>query len=296
MNAPFGRLVTAMVTPFLENLEVDYPTAIALAKRLVEQKHTGLVVAGTTGESPTLSKAEKLKLFRDIKEAVPTTHIIAGTGSNDTRNTIELSKAAADTGVDALLVVSPYYNKPNQEMLKRHFLEVADASSLPLVLYNIPGRTGVEVSPDVLFALAEHPRIVAVKQSLPDVDPITDLASKLKGSGREMAIYSGDDAHILSIMASGGCGVISVAGHFVGPQMAEMMEAFEAGNIDRAREIHLSIFPLIKGLFTTTNPVMTKAGLKLQGFPVGSLRPPLYPASQAEEAYIGGILKSLALL
>jgi 4-hydroxy-tetrahydrodipicolinate synthase len=296
MNAPFGRLVTAMVTPFQENLEVDYPTAIALAKRLVEQKHTGLVVAGTTGESPTLSKAEKLKLFRDIKEAVPTTHIIAGTGSNDTRNTIELSKAAADTGVDALLVVSPYYNKPNQEMLKRHFLEVADASSLPLVLYNIPGRTGVEVSPDVLFALAEHPRIVAVKQSLPDVDPITDLASKLKGSGREMAIYSGDDAHTLSIMASGGCGVISVAGHFVGPQMAEMMEAFEAGNIDRAREIHLSIFPLIKGLFTTTNPVMTKAGLKLQGFPVGSLRPPLYPSSQAEEDYIGGILKSLALL
>lgn len=296
MNAPFGRLVTAMVTPFQENLEVDYPTAIALAKRLVEQKHTGLVVAGTTGESPTLSKAEKLKLFRDIKEAVPTTHIIAGTGSNDTRNTIELSKAAADTGVDALLVVSPYYNKPNQEMLKRHFLEVADASSLPLVLYNIPGRTGVEVSPDVLFALAEHPRIVAVKQSLPDVDPVTDLASKLKGSGREMAIYSGDDAHTLSIMASGGCGVISVAGHFVGPQMAEMMEAFESGNIDRARDIHLSIFPLIKGLFTTTNPVMTKAGLKLQGFPVGSLRPPLYPASQAEEAYIGGVLKSLALL
>jgi 4-hydroxy-tetrahydrodipicolinate synthase len=296
MNAPFGRLITAMVTPFQENLEVDYARAVDLAKRLVGQKHTGLVVAGTTGESPTLSKAEKLKLFREIKEAVPQTHIIAGTGSNDTRATIELSKAAADTGVDALLVVSPYYNKPNQEMLRRHFLEVADASSLPLVLYNIPGRTGVEISPDVLFALADHPRIVAVKQSLPDVDPITDLASKLKDSHRQMAIYSGDDAHILSIMASGGCGVISVAGHFVGPQMAEMMEAFEAGNIQKAREIHLTIFPLIKGLFTTTNPVMTKAGLKLQGFPVGSLRPPLYPASQNEEDQIGSILKTLSLL
>lgn len=296
MNAPYGRLITAMVTPFSEELQVDYPRAQQLAQRLVEQGHTGLVVAGTTGESPTLSKDEKLRLFREVRQAVPNTPLIAGTGSYDTRATIELSKAATDTGVNALLVVAPYYNKPAQDMLRRHFLEVAEATTLPIVVYNIPGRTGVEISPDILVALAEHPRIVAVKASQPDVDPISELASKLRRAGRQMAIYSGDDTHTLSIMASGGCGVISVSGHFVGPQMLEMMNAFEAGQVEKARSIHLEIFPIMKGLFATTNPVLTKVGLKMQGFDVGGLRPPLYWASQSEEQAIQRILQDLKLL
>ncbi len=307
MNPRFGRLVTAMVTPFTANLDLDLPRAKELAVRLVEQGHDGLVVAGTTGESPTLSKDEKLQLFRAVREAVGSgTHLIAGTGSNDTRATIELSKAAAGTGADALLVVAPYYNKPNQEMLYRHFTSVADAVELPIMVYNIPGRTGVEIAPETLARMAEHPRILAVKQSLPDVDPVSDLAARLArapvaaGGGPaaepSMLIYSGDDTHTLSIMSAGGCGVVSVSGHLVGPQMKEMMEHFEAGRVNQARELHLRHFPLFKGLFTTPNPVLVKAALGMVGFPVGGLRAPLYEATAAELDTLKKLLQQQGLI
>lgn len=307
MKPRFGRLVTAMVTPFTANLDLDLPRAKELAVRLVEQGHDGLVVAGTTGESPTLSKDEKLQLFKAVREAVGHgTHLIAGTGSNDTRATIELSKAAAGTGADALLVVAPYYNKPNQEMLYRHFTSVADAVELPIMVYNIPGRTGVEIAPETLARMAEHPRIVAVKQSLPDVDPVSDLAARLArapvaaGGGPApepaMLIYSGDDTHTLSIMSAGGCGVVSVSGHLVGPQMKEMMEHFEAGRVNQARELHLRHFPLFKGLFTTPNPVLVKAALGMVGFPVGGLRAPLYEATAAELDTLKKLLQQQGLI
>ena len=286
-----------MVTPFTEDLSVDVPRARELAQRLVAQGNEGLVVTGTTGEAPTLTKDEKKQLFKGVREALPKEiYVIAGTGTNDTRATIESSKMAQDCGVDGLLLVAPYYSKPSQEMMRRHFLEVAEATELPIMLYNIPGRTGVEILSETLAALAAHPRIAAVKESLPDVDPVTDLATRLAQTARTMAIYSGDDAHTLSILCSGGVGVVSVAGHLVAPQMLEMLVAFEEGRIDRARDLHLQIFPLIKGLFSTTNPVMTKAGLKLVGFPVGSLRPPLYPASSQEEDRLRPLLHELGLL
>lgn len=297
MTPPFGRLVTAMVTPFTPDLKLDLPRARELALRLVEQGNESLVVCGTTGESPTLSKEEKKALFQAIREALPKDiKVIAGTGSNDTRSTIELSQAAADCGADALLLVSPYYNKPTQEMQRRHFLEVAEATSLPIMLYNIPGRTGVEILPETLARLAEHPRIVAVKESLPDVDPVSDLAARISGKPDSMWIYSGDDSHTLSILSAGGCGVVSVSGHLVAAPMRQMIDCFEAGNIQEARRLHLKLFPLMKGLFTTTNPVLVKAGLKLMGFDVGGLRPPLYPASPAEVEALRPLLADLGLL
>jgi 4-hydroxy-tetrahydrodipicolinate synthase len=306
----FGRLVTAMVTPFDSNLGVDLGRAKELAQRLVEDGNEGLVVCGTTGESPTLSKEEKLSLFGGVRQALPASvKVIAGTGSNDTKATIALSKAAQDCGVDGLLLVSPYYNKPTQDMQRRHFLEVAEATQVPIMLYNIPGRTGVEIAPETLARLAEHPRIVAVKQSLPDLDPVSDLAARLSrmrtpvaaGSQQPagdppMWIYSGDDTHTLSIMSAGGHGVVSVSGHIVGKQMRQMVEMFENGDVAGARRIHLQIFPLMKGLFTTTNPVLVKAALKLVGFPVGDTRPPIYPASAQEEEALKPLLRELNLL
>lgn len=306
----FGRLVTAMVTPFDSNLGVDLGRAKELAQRLVDDGNEGLVVCGTTGESPTLSKDEKLSLFSGIRQALPASvKVIAGTGSNDTRATIALSQAAQDCGVDGLLLVSPYYNKPTQDMQRRHFLEVAEATRLPIMLYNIPGRTGVEIAPETLAKLAEHPRIVAVKQSLPDVDPVSDLAARLSrmrtpvAAGSQppagdppMWIYSGDDTHTLSILSAGGHGVVSVSGHIVGKQMRQMIELFENGDVAGARRIHLQIFPLMKGLFTTTNPVLVKAALKLLGFPVGGTRPPIYEASAQEEEALKPLLRELKLL
>ena len=286
-----------MVTPFDDKLDLDLHRAKELAVRLIEQGNDSLVISGTTGESPTLTKDEKKALFRGIRETLPASaKVIAGTGSNDTRATIELSKAAADCGADGLLLVSPYYNKPTQDMQRRHFLEVAEATTLPIMLYNIPGRTAVEIFPETLAKLAEHPRIVAVKQSLPDLDPVSDLAARLADKPGSMFIYSGDDSHTLSIMSTGGCGVVSVAGHLVGPQMRAMIEAFENGKVQEACRIHLQIFPLIKGIFSTTNPVLVKAGLQMVGFPVGGVRPPLYSASEAEEAALRPLLAGLGLL
>lgn len=297
MRPPFGRMVTAMVTPFDENLELDLGRSKELAVRLIEQGNDSLVICGTTGESPTLTKEEKKALFTAVRQALPgSVQMISGTGSNDTRATIELSKAAADCGADGLLLVSPYYNKPTQDMQRRHFLEVAEATTLPIMLYNIPGRTAVEIFPETLARLAEHPRIVAVKQSLPDLDPVSDLAARLRGQPHSMAIYSGDDTHTLSIMSAGGCGVVSVAGHLVGPQMRQMIEHFEGGQIEEARRIHLQLFPMMKAIFATTNPVLVKAGLKLVGFPVGGVRPPLYAASAAEEATFKPFLAELGLV
>ena len=286
-----------MVTAFKDNLDLDLARSKELAVRLIEQGNDSLVVCGTTGESPTLTKDEKKALFKGVREAIPANaKVIAGTGSNDTRSTIELSKAAADCGADALLLVSPYYNKPTQDMQRRHFLEIAEATTLPIMLYNIPGRTAVEIAPETLAKLAEHPRIVAVKQSLPDVDPVSDLAARLVDKPESMYIYSGDDTHTLSILSAGGVGVVSVAGHVVGPQMRDMIEHFEAGRIDQARAIHLKIFPLLKGLFATTNPVLVKASLELVGFPVGGVRAPLYGASEAEVAALKPLLEHAGVL
>ncbi len=299
MSVPgFGRLMTAMVTPFREDGEVDFARAGKLAARLVSEGTQTLVVCGTTGESPTLTHDEKLRLFEVVKQAVPGTPLVAGTGSNCTRATIEFSREARRRGVDGLLVVAPYYNKPPQEGLYEHFRAVAEAVDLPMIVYNIPGRTGVEISPSVLARLAQLDNVVAVKQSLPGLEPVSILAARLQGvpvpvggrSGpwtrpdRAMEIYSGDDSATLPMMAVGGVGVISVASHVAGPQILQMMEAFAAGRVEEATKMHLHLLPLFTGLFTTTNPILVKAALKLKGFPVGGLRAPLLEANPEQEA------------
>lgn len=298
MSVPgFGRLVTAMVTPFHPDGRVDSDRAAELALRLVAEGTDALVVCGTTGESPTLTREEKLLLFRTVKEAVGATPVVAGTGSYCTRSTVELSLAARDCGVDGLLVVAPYYNKPPQDGLYAHFRTVAEAVDLPMMVYNIPGRTGVEIAPATLARLAELPNVVAVKESLPSLEPVSALAALLEGApGRAMEIYSGDDSATLPLMALGGVGVVSVASHVAGPQIQQMMQAFATGRTDEARKMHLRLYPLFTGLFATTNPTLPKAALKLKGFPVGGLRLPLLEATPPQEAELRRVMVEAGVL
>ena len=254
-----------------------------------------------------LSSEEKVKLFKTVKAAVgPKVPVIAGTGSYDTKATIKLSLQAAEAGADALLLVSPYYNKPSQEGLVQHFQAVLDAVELPAMLYNIPGRTGVEILPETLMRLAEHPRAVAVKQSLLSVDPISDLAARLSrvkvaaGAGGSpeaaMAIYSGDDSNILPHLSVGGKGVVSVAGHVAARPIKQMLEAFVAGRVQEAVDLHLRLFPLFKVLFVTSNPAPVKAALGLQGFPVGGVRLPLVAANSDEVSQVEAVMREAGLL
>ncbi|MGE0488892.1 MAG: 4-hydroxy-tetrahydrodipicolinate synthase [Vulcanimicrobiota bacterium] len=307
MTNRFGLMATAMVTPFTDNLEVDYDKAAKLAVKLVEEGNDSLVVCGTTGESPVLSSDEKVKLFKTVKTAVgPKVPVIAGTGSYDTKATIKLSLQAAEAGADALLLVAPYYNKPSQEGLYQHFQAIFEAVELPAMLYNIPGRTGVEILPETLARLAEHPRAVAVKQSLLSVDPISDLSARLSrvkvgagasGAGEaSMAIYSGDDSNILPHLSVGGKGVVSVAGHVAARPIKQMLEAFVAGRVQDAIDLHLRLFPLFKVLFVTSNPAPVKAALALQGFPVGGVRLPLVAANADEVAQVKAVMSEAGLL
>ncbi|GMU54466.1 MAG: 4-hydroxy-tetrahydrodipicolinate synthase 2 [Candidatus Xenobia bacterium] len=285
-NAPFGRLLTAMVTPFTPSLEVDYDRAVELARKLIADGNDGLIVAGTTGESPTLSKAEKLELFKRVKQAVgKDIPIVAGTGSYATQATIELSQAAAETGVDGLLLVAPYYNKPPQEGMFLHFQAIARATRLPIMLYNIPGRTGIELLPETLARLGEIPSIQAVKQSLPSLDPINELAIR-----SDLAQYSGDDGNTLPILALGGVGVVSVAGHVAAGLIKRQIEAFFAGQVAEAARLQRQLYPLFTGLFKTSNPILVKAALKKLGFPVGGLRPPLIEATPEQEQALDKVL------
>ncbi len=285
-NAPFGRLLTAMVTPFTPTLEVDYDRAVELARKLVAEGNDGLIVAGTTGESPTLSKSEKLELFKRVKQAVgKDVPIVAGTGSYATQATIELSQAAEETGVDALLLVAPYYNKPPQEGMFLHFQAIARATKLPIMLYNIPGRTGVELLPDTLARLGQIPNIKAVKQSLPSLDPINELAIR-----SELAQYSGDDGNTLPILALGGVGVVSVAGHIAAGPIKRQIEAFFKGDVAEAARLQRQLYPLFTGLFKTSNPILVKAALKKLGFPVGGLRAPLIEATPEQEQALDQVL------
>lgn len=288
-NAPFGRLLTAMVTPFTPSLEVDYDRAVELARKLLAEGNDGLVVCGTTGESPTLTKDEKLQLFKRVKEAVgKDVPIVAGTGSYDTQATIKLSEAVKETGADALLLVTPYYNKPPQEGIFQHFQAVAKASPLPIMLYNIPSRTGTEILPETLARLGELPTVKCVKQSLPTMDPINELTQR-----SDLAQYSGDDANTLPLLSLGGVGVVSVAGHIAGKQIKRQLEAFFQGDVQEAARLQKELYPLFTGLFKTSNPILVKAALKQLGFPVGGLRLPLIEATPEQEQALAKVLAGL---
>lgn len=270
----FGRVLTAMITPFKEDGSVNYAVAEQLAIHLADRGTDSLVVCGTTGESPTMSWDEEYQLFQVVQKAVAgKALVIAGAGSNSTSEAIEATQKAAKLGLDGCLQVVPYYNKPPQEGLYNHFRAIAQsAPELPIMLYNIPGRTGQNMLPETVARLAEIPNIVAVKEASGNLDQATQIRCL---TSPEFAIYSGDDSLTLPMLAVGGSGVVSVASHLVGEQLQQMIKAFEAGQVQVATQIHLQLFDLFKALFLTTNPIPVKAALKLQGWDVGSTRPPL---------------------
>lgn len=290
---PFGRLITAMVTPMRADYTVDYDRAAELAERLVQAGNDGLVVSGTTGESPTLTEDEKLQLFRTVVAAVGgRARVVAGTGNYSTAESIALTRRAAETGVDGFLLVVPYYNKPPQEGLYQHFSAIAAATDKPCMLYNVPSRTSCNLLPATTARLArDHANIVAIKECVVEqVGPV--LAETPPG----FAVYSGDDAATMPMMAQGAVGVVSVAGHVCAPQLREMIQAFVNGEVDRAAALHRRLLPVFRGLFVTTNPILTKAALDLSGLPVGPLRPPLLEATAAEREALRTVLAESGLL
>ncbi|MBD0307486.1 MAG: 4-hydroxy-tetrahydrodipicolinate synthase [Microcoleus sp. T1-bin1] len=270
----FGRVLTAMITPFKEDGSVNYAVAEQLAVHLADRGTDSLVVCGTTGESPTMTWDEEYELFQVVQKAVAgKALVIAGAGSNSTLEAVAATQKAAKLGLDGCLQVVPYYNKPPQEGLYNHFRAIAQsAPELPIMLYNIPGRTGQNMLPETVARLAEIPNIVAVKEASGNLDQASQIRCL---TSPEFAIYSGDDSLTLPMLAVGGSGVVSVASHLVGEQLQQMIEAFEAGQVQVATQIHLQLFDLFKALFLTTNPILVKTALKLQGWDVGSTRPPL---------------------
>lgn len=292
VQAPFGRLVTAMVTPFGPDGAVDHALAARLADHLVSQGSEGLVICGTTGESPTLSWAEQHRLIAAVREAVAgRARIIAGSGSNCTAEAVEATRQAADLGVDGALVVVPYYNKPPQDGLEAHFRAVAAAApELPLMLYNIPGRTGCSLAPETTARLLDCGNVVSYKAASGTTEEVSALRLLC---GDRLAIYSGDDGLTLPMLAVGAVGVVSVASHVAGPQISAMINAFLAGDLGRALALHEQMLPLNRALFSTTNPIPVKAALELCGWPVGAPRLPLLSASEAVKQRLSETLAAL---
>ncbi|MFI9765365.1 4-hydroxy-tetrahydrodipicolinate synthase [Streptomyces sp. NPDC052415] len=277
-NSPFGRTLCAMITPFTEEGALDLAGAQRLADRLVAEGCDGLVLSGTTGESPTTSDEEKALLVRAVREAVGgRAPVLAGVGTSDTRHTVELAQAAEKAGADGLLVVAPYYSKPPQDALEAHFREVADASGLPVAVYDIPGRTGVRVEPDTLLRLAEHPRIVAVKDCSYDF-----LAAQKVMARTELAYYAGCDEHNLALYAVGGAGYISTVSNAAPAQLRAVLDAFDAGETVRAARLQQRATPLVEAMMAAGLPgsVSAKALLNELGLPAGPVRAPLRPAGR----------------
>jgi 4-hydroxy-tetrahydrodipicolinate synthase len=273
MTTDFGRVITAMITPFDLDGQVHYAEAERLAAYLAANGSDSIVVCGTTGESPTLSWDEEYQLFQVVKQAVAgAAKVIAGTGSNSTSEAIEATKKAAKLGVDASLQVVPYYNKPSQSGLYQHFEAIATACELPMMLYNIPGRTGQHLEPETIAKLAKLAEIVAIKEATGNIDISSQIRSL---TSPDFKIYAGDDSLTLPTLAIGGSGIVSVASHLVGNEIQQMIAAFESGHNQVATQLHIKMLPLFKGLFFAPNPMPIKAALKLQGWSVGGLRLPM---------------------
>jgi len=289
------RVITAMVTPFAPDMSVDYRKARELARMLVDNGSDGLVVSGTTGESPTLTPDEKLKLFQVVLEEVgEEAAVVAGTGGNDTRTSVELTLEAEKLGVDGAMLVTPYYNKPPQAGLYQHFSLVAKATSLPIMIYNVPGRTSVNLTADTMAGLAnDYSNIVAVKEASGSLEQVAEIRSK---APKSLTIYSGDDNMTIPIMSVGGDGIVSVASHVAGCEIQQMVTAFIDGDVDLAAEMHRRLLPLFKVIFITTNPIPVKAALDLSGFDAGGLRPPLVEAAVAERKQIERVMETLGLI
>ena len=278
IKPPFGRLLTAMVTPFKDDLSIDWAGVEKLASHLVSTGHDGIVVNGTTGEAPTTSDEEKIEIIKVVRSAVSgRAKVIAGAGNNETTHSVEQAEMAAKAGADGLLVVTPYYNKPPQAGIEAHFRAMADATNVPVMLYDIPGRTGAQIEPDTIVKLAEHPNIVALKDAKGDV---ASTSWVIKRCG--IPVYSGDDILNLPLLSVGAVGFVSVCGHTVGADLRAMLDAWFAGNNAKALEIHQKLLPVYTGTFRTQGAILTKAALSMMGLPGGKVRLPLVDATPSQ--------------
>ena len=284
----FGSIITAMVTPFDENGAVNYKQALELIDYLTQNNTTSILLTGTTGESPTLSHEEEYELYRlAVKHFKGKVHLMAGTGSNCTKTAIESTQAAYEIGMDSSLQVVPYYNKPCQNGIYNHFRAIADSTPLPIMLYNIPGRTGINMSAETVKKCSEIPNIIALKESAGSVKQMEEFKSI---TSNDFHIYSGDDAMTLEFLKKGAKGVVSVASHIAGKQIHEMIEAFKANDIKTATKLDKLLQPLFEGLFITSNPIPVKTALKLIGFNCGITRPPLMSTTDAQYQQIESML------
>jgi 4-hydroxy-tetrahydrodipicolinate synthase len=285
----FGRISTAMVTPFDSKGHVDFAKTTQLINHLISNGTDSLVVAGTTGESPTLTKEEKVALFDHVVKVVDKrVPVIVGTGSNNTYATIELTKKAAQLGVDGIMIVAPYYNKPNQEGLYQHFKAAAESTDLPIMVYNIPSRSVVNILPETIIRLSEIPNIVCVKEASGDLSAMTKI---IANTPEDFHLYSGDDSMALPILSIGGVGVVSVASHIIGNEMQEMVNSFLDGKHAEAAKLHQKLLPVMQGLFNAPSPAPVKTALQLMGLDVGTVRLPLVPLNERERAEIYELLK-----
>ncbi|WP_335547631.1 4-hydroxy-tetrahydrodipicolinate synthase [Neobacillus drentensis] len=277
----FGQILTAMVTPFDQQGEIDYIATKELINYLITNGSDGLVITGTTGESPTLTTEEKVDLFKFVVDVVDSrVPVIAGTGSNNTRASISLTKQAEDAGVDGIMLVAPYYNKPSQEGLYQHFKAIAESTSLPVMLYNIPGRSVINMTVETIVRLSKITNIVAVKEASGNLDAMSDIISQTPS---DFTLYSGDDGLTLPVLAIGGTGVVSVASHIIGNEMQTMINNFKNGDLKEAAAAHRNLLPIIKALFAAPSPTPVKAALKMIGVPVGGVRLPLVPLTDGEQ-------------
>lgn len=276
----FGQILTAMVTPFDQNGDIDFNATRNLVNYLLANGTEGLVVSGTTGESPTLTTEEKVELYKFVVKVVDgRVPVIAGTGSYNTRESIKLTQLAEQCGVDGIMLVVPYYNKPSQEGLYQHFKAIAEATKLPIILYNIPGRSVINMNVETTVRLSQIPNITALKDASGNLEEMTEIISR---TGSDFAVYTGEDALTLPTLAIGGAGVISVASHVVGNEMQAMIRHFHEGNHREAALIHQKLLPVIQALFASPNPTPVKAALNLTGIPVGGVRLPLVPLNDEE--------------
>ncbi len=294
-NPRFGRLIPAMVTPFDENLELDLDRAQELACRLVDGGVDAIIVNGTTGESPTVFYPQKLELFRAVVSAVSgRVPVIANVGDNCTADTVSFAQDAGQLGVDGFMCVVPYYNKPPQEGLYRHFKTIADSTDMPIILYNIPGRCSINMEAETTLRLARDcDNIVAIKEASGNLDQVRAI---IDGAPADFDVYSGDDSATLDIMRLGGAGVISTIGNVAPARMKEIVEAAAAGDWEAAAAANEALLPLMTGLFATANPILVKEALKLIGFPVGGVRLPLVDATPEQSATLAAIMDEVGVL
>ncbi|MGP4107039.1 4-hydroxy-tetrahydrodipicolinate synthase [Virgibacillus sp. L01] len=288
----FGKVLTAMVTPLDNSGNIDFEQTTKLIEYLLENGSEGLVIAGTTGESPTLTAEEKVSLFKHVVDKVnKRVPVIAGAGSNNTASAVMLTKEAEAVGVDAIMLVTPYYNKPNQQGLYEHFSTIANETKLPVMMYNIPGRSVIKMSAETIIRLSEIENIVSVKEASGDLDL---TANVIEGTPDNFSVYCGEDAITLPMLAIGADGVVSVASHVIGNEMQSMVNAYQSGDVENAASLHRKLLPIMHGLFAAPSPTPVKAALKMKGFDAGGVRLPLVPLTEEEENTLKQLIESIS--